>query len=164
MGKKEEHKCSCGETNPNKFYVKRKTKCKKCILNNAKIKYTNLNESDREKYIKKQNKWQDDNFLNFRLLQAKSRAKSKKLPFEIDVEYLEELLEQQENKCFYSGIEMGIGRLAKYSASIDRIDSTKGYVKGNVAFVIAAVNTMKSDLSEKEFLSIVKAIYKKQKS
>lgn len=164
MGKKREYKCTCGETNPENFYPKRKSKCKKCILDGAKNKYANLSESDKKSYIEKQNKWQDDNFLQYRLLQARSRAKSKNIPFEIDVNYLEDLLSNQENRCFYSGLEMELNRAGNYSASIDRVDSSKGYVKGNVVFVIWAVNTMKNDLDENEFLRIVEAIHQKQKS
>lgn len=36
-----------------------------------------------------------------------------------------------------------------------------GYIKGNVVFVISAVNTMKNNLSEKEFLNIIESIYNK---
>jgi hypothetical protein len=164
MGKKKGYKCACGETTPENFYPKRKSKCKKCILEGAKDKYANLSESDKKSYIEKQGKWQDDNFLQYRLLQARSRAKSKNLPCEIDTHYLEGLLLGQGNKCFYSGLEMELSRAGNYSASIDRVDSSKGYVKGNVIFVIWAVNTMKNDLDENEFLSIVEAIHQKQKS
>jgi len=164
MGKKLECKCSCGETNPDNFYKTGKRKCKKCILAAAKNKYYNLSESDKKYYIKKQNKWQDNNFLQFRLTSAKARARAKNIPCEIDVPYLQSLLDQQENKCFYSGIEMELNRAGAYTASIDRIDSSIGYVKGNVSFVISAVNTMKNDLSEKEFLSIIESVYKNKMS
>lgn len=90
--------------------------------------------------------------------------KGKKIPFEIDVNYLESILNHQNTKCFYFGIEMSLNRAGKYSASIDRIDSSKVYIKGNVVFVISAVNTMKNDLEENEFLKIIEAIYKKQSS
>jgi hypothetical protein len=155
-----EKKCSCGEVNPDNFYKEQRSKCKKCVLAGAKNKYSNLSESDKNSYIKKQGKWQDDNFIRFRLLQAKSRAKSKNLPCEITADYLQSLLDYQENKCFYSGMEMKLSRAGAYTASIDRVDSTKGYVKGNIVFVISAVNTMKNDLPEKEFLSIIESIYK----
>lgn len=164
MGKKKDYECGCGETNPDNFYPKRKSKCKKCILEVAKDKYTNLSESEKKSYIKKQGRWQDENFLQYRLLQAKSRAKSKGLPCEIDVDYLECLLASQDNKCFYSGMDMELNRAGNYSSSIDRVDSSRGYVKGNVVFVIWAVNTMKNDLPEEEFLKIIEAIHQKQKS
>jgi hypothetical protein len=55
---------------------------------------------------------------------------------------------------------MELNRAGAYTASVDRVDSSRGYVKGNVVFVISAVNTMKNDLSEKEFLSIIESVYK----
>ena len=33
-------------------------------------------------------------------------------------------------------------------ASLDRIDSSKGYVKGNVQFIVAPINYMKNTLSD----------------
>jgi hypothetical protein len=36
-------------------------------------------------------------------------------------------------------------------ASLDRIDSSKGYVKGNVQFVSAILNYAKLDMKEEEF-------------
>lgn len=164
MGKKINYGCICGESDPKNFYKTRKGTCKSCVLKDAKNKYNNLTEEDKSSYIKKQGKWQDNNFLKYRLLQAKSRAKSKGIVCEIDVDYLKYLLIKQNNKCFYSGIEMEMNRAGSYTASIDRIDSNKGYVVGNIVFVIWAVNTMKNDLSEDEFLNIIKLISEKQSS
>ncbi len=164
MSKKKDYKCTCGETNSQAFYKNRKIKCKKCILEDAKNKYANLSDCEKKNYINKQGKWQDDNFLQYRLLQARARAKSKNIPFKIDINYLEQILLNQNNKCFYSGIKMELNRAGNYSASIDRIDSSKGYINGNIAFVIWAVNTMKNDLVEDEFLKIIKAIYINKKS
>lgn len=56
---------------------------------------------------------------------------------------------------------MELHRAGAYSASIDRIDSSIGYIRGNVVFVISAVNTMKNNLSEKQFLNIIESIYNK---
>lgn len=39
-----------------------------------------------------------------------------------------------------------------YQASLDRIDSSRGYVKGNVEFVCLAVNFAKSTFSKEQML------------
>ena len=38
------------------------------------------------------------------------------------------------------------------TASLDRIDSSKGYVKGNIQWVHIAINFMKHSLPEEEFV------------
>lgn len=50
-----------------------------------------------------------------------------------------------------------------YRASLDRIDSSKGYTKDNVQLVAFIVNYMKNALSESEFLTICNGIVKKAK-
>ena len=48
----------------------------------------------------------------------------------------------------------------KYKASIDRIDSSKGYIKNNIQLVGWIVNQAKSDLSNKEFIEMAHLISK----
>ena len=63
--------------------------------------------------------------------------------------------------CPYSGIDMtfkrGEGRIGS-NASIDRFDSTLGYMPGNVVFCSNLANMMKSDMSFEEFLDQCKKI------
>lgn len=47
----------------------------------------------------------------------------------------------------------------KYNG-LDRIDSSKGYIKGNVVTCCKKCNLAKSDLSYKEFINHIKKIYK----
>ena len=44
--------------------------------------------------------------------------------------------------------------------SPDRIDSSLGYIKGNVQLVLASVNTFKMDMCQDEFIALCKAIAK----
>ena len=43
--------------------------------------------------------------------------------------------------------------------SIDRIDSSQGYTKGNVQWVTNQVNFMKKDLIQQDFINWCKLIY-----
>lgn len=45
------------------------------------------------------------------------------------------------------------------TASLDRIDSTKGYVEENVQWVHKDVNFMKSNLTEQRFKELISKIY-----
>jgi len=42
-----------------------------------------------------------------------------------------------------------------YAPSIDRIDSSKGYYKENVQIILAALNRMKNDLPNDDFITML---------
>jgi len=46
------------------------------------------------------------------------------------------------------------------SVSIDRIDSSKGYIIGNIVLCRWVINRMKNDLSNSYFLETISEIYK----
>ena len=68
---------------------------------------------------------------------------------------MQELWEKQEGKCKLSGVDL-IYKLGKYhngqTCSLDRIDSSKGYIEGNVQCVHKIVNFMKITLNNEEFI------------
>jgi hypothetical protein len=45
-------------------------------------------------------------------------------------------------------------------ASLDRIDSKKGYVEGNVHWVHKDVNMMKRNFTEEYFINLCETVYK----
>ena len=88
-------------------------------------------------------------------------AKERDLEMNITIEELAELLEQQQYKCALSGVEIGFSKTAACrgnTASVDRTDSTKGYISGNVQWVHKDVNLMKMDFSQEEFIHWCKTI------
>ncbi len=165
------YSCKCGENDIKQFYVSNKSSCKKCILKKQKNKYELWSEEDRKNYIYKQKKWAGENLIKVRVLAAKHRAIKKNILFDIDENYVCELLKKQNYVCKYSGqilqtkyedfdfIEKGVN---KNTISIDRIDSNLGYIKGNIVLTTAIVNIMKNDLSEKMFLDVVGSICNNQ--
>lgn len=79
---------------------------------------------------------------------AKQSARKKELPFELSTELLISLWEKQNGLCYYSGTEMIFDGSGKpESVSIDRIDSSSGYIPDNVVLCCAYINKMKSDQS-----------------
>jgi hypothetical protein len=163
------YNCQCGATNANEFYPKNKSKCKNCLRKVASVRYHNLNDDDKKKYIE-YNKvsfknWASNNIIRVRVLAAKHRAKKKGLEFDIDVNFITELLITQEYKCKYSGVLLNtteIGSETNFlnpnTLSIDRLDSKKGYTRDNVVLVTAIVNSMKNDLSETDFMNVIKLV------
>lgn len=90
----------------------------------------------------------------------KSGAEKRNLAFEINIEYCWELYLKQNGKCAISGLEIPFpDKVVKNNfPSLDRIDSKKGYIKGNVQWVHKDVNLMKFDLDQTYFLNMCRII------
>ena len=92
------------------------------------------------------------------------RARNRKLAYNLSGEYLWELFLKQDRKCALSGQELffpkawGVRSKTDITASLDRIDSTKGYIVGNVQWVHKTINVMKMDMSDSEFINICKMV------
>lgn len=74
---------------------------------------------------------------------------------EISYEYLLDLWESQKGCCALTGIPMVHVFNSMKTISVDRIDSSKGYVPGNVQLVCKWVNLAKQDGSNKEMKQII---------
>lgn len=99
-------------------------------------------------------------FLN----KAKCRSKNTTYICDLDLNYLKKLWDSQGGKCIYTNINMILPSTQKEyqnihslkKASLDRIDSSKGYIKGNVEFVCLAINYAKSTFSKMEMESFIR--------
>lgn len=92
---------------------------------------------------------------------VKTRAKRSRLEVNITKEYVNELYKNQNGKCKLSGIEITLPKTWRdrtYSASLDRIDSEKGYIIGNVQWVHKHINVMKNTFPEEMFIFLCKKI------
>ena len=94
-----------------------------------------------------------DKYSPFRYYVRKAKQRPKDC--NITVEYLYELWHKQEGKCAFTGMPLVLydDKVHDYitQASLDRIDSNKGYVKGNVQFVSTCLNFAKSNMSDEQF-------------
>lgn len=89
-------------------------------------------------------------------------ARRDKREINIDVEYGWNLFLEQNRKCAFTGVELSFPERAftngntkviyTASASLDRIDSSKGYIKGNVQWVHKIINHMKTNKTDLEFI------------
>lgn len=90
-----------------------------------------------------------------------NRSVGRILDFTITKEYLWDLFLKQKRKCALSGVDIIMhSKRIQQTASLDRIDSSKGYIFGNVQWVHKIVNAMKQDVSEKEFYKWCQLIVK----
>lgn len=128
--RKDTYKCQyCGEDNPDMFYSHLHSTCKKCLA--------------------QRNKDSLSTDMARKLLNNSKRSYSTRQNIEgynLTREYIQELLERQEYKCYYTGVSLKIGNKLT-NPTIDRIDSSKGYIIGNVVICTEIANIMKNDLS-----------------
>jgi hypothetical protein len=98
-------------------------------------------------------------------------ASFRNIPISISLEYIADLFEKQNKKCAISGVDLSFGTSSgndanKFSrtqtASLDRIDSSLGYVEGNVQWIHKSLNLMKRKMPQEEFLKWIKIISKHQ--
>ena len=96
----------------------------------------------------------------------KRHAKTRKILFSINIEYINNLLEKQNFRCALSGLPIKIGSYIDkdITASLDRIDSNKGYVENNVQWVHKDINRIKWNLPENKFFELCKLVTEKQNS
>lgn len=89
--------------------------------------------------------------------------------FDIDLPYLKEQWERQGGICPYTGWKLKNLKSTCVSASLpktpdraslDKIDSSKGYIKGNVQFISMMANFAKLDWSESELISFCTSVVK----
>lgn len=95
-----------------------------------------------------------------RFSDIKSKAIKRNIEFSITIEYIWNLFEKQNRKCALSGLSITFGKRSKEygTASLDRIDNSKGYVEGNVWWVHKDINKMKNVHSVEYFIELCKLI------
>ena len=116
--------------------------------------------------LRKVNQWRIENPYNVALGDAKKSSKKRdSVPkeFNIDVDYLKQI---DTDICPILGIPMqwnignhhgqGKGRAIATSKSLDRIDSSRGYVKGNVIIISWRANRLKNNATLEELITLGK--------
>lgn len=150
---------------------KQATKCRYC---SNKEKYDRLAEDNRiDKKGYSQGHQGVGDLPKTLILSIKNGAKLRGLEWSQDMtpEYLWELFQNQSGKCALSGLDITLikkGELiltsqrnldySKFTASLDRIDSSKGYTKENVQWLHRHVNIMKNEYSTDYFIKLCKLI------
>jgi hypothetical protein len=81
-------------------------------------------------------------------------AVRRNIPFEVTMEYAWNLYEAQGRRCALTGVPIGFSTNRSYifiTASMDRIENSKGYVEGNIQWVHKSINVMKNSHSVEDF-------------
>jgi hypothetical protein len=145
---------ACGKELQVALFYKDKSKvdglrgnCKRCSEESSK-------KSERKHAVTRQ--------TNRMLSSARFRSKLKKISFDIDLEHVRSLVVSH---CPILGVQLewsarrgnGPGAMAN-SPSLDRIDPSKGYVKGNVWIISNKANAIKNDATHEELKLVTRAV------
>ena len=115
------------------------TKCKKCeyeICTKSRIAYELKH-------------WAKRCFLHAK--------KHSKYDFDIDEQFVLELYEKQNGKCFWFNVDLKPSNIAKYpwQPSLDRLDRDKGYTKDNVVLACYTANIGRNTTSKEIFKDFI---------
>lgn len=150
--------CKCVTCGEDKIYrirddclKKNSIGCQACVCrdNARNVKSGNLS-----------NHWKGSKDISktyFNRIKRHSRRRSRNLEFTVTINYLQNLLEKQNYRCALSNVSLVAHSNKKTSStestiSLDRIDSSKGYIEGNVQWVHKSINTMKFNLDQEKFI------------
>lgn len=142
-------KCRCGEifwVKPHLVFYRNKDSCG-C---NTKM-YQYIPGS-------KNYKWKGYGEISAKLWDSiQAGAEHRKLKFDIDIEYIWNLFEKQNRLCAITKRELRFPASSKdslYTASLDRIDPSGGYVDGNLWWVHKEINETKWDMTLERYIEL----------
>ena len=106
-----------------------------------------------------------DEYSRFRVFLHRIGGRKKSKECDLSLEYLKELWDSQDGVCPYTGWKLKTPDnthkripVTPELASIDRIDSSKGYVRGNVQFVSYMANCAKNCFGTDDLLRFCRAV------
>ena len=81
---------------------------------------------------------------------------------DLTTQWIRDQFARQDGRCFYTGIPFVIEptKRGMRRPSLDRRDSSKGYVPGNAVLCLTAINYLKNDYPETEVLALLDEIRK----
>ena len=92
--------------------------------------------------------------------------------YDIDLPYLKQVWNEQKGICPLTGWKLDLPKHSgdwrskenkMYRASLDRIDSNKGYIKGNVRYISVIANYCKNTFTDDEVMLFCESVYKQRK-
>lgn len=159
-------KCDCGTELDVRYYdlVSGQTKgCNSC----SKIERSKNCGKHKRKYGKDNHSFKGYGQLTGQHWSViKSNARKRNIEFDIDIEYVYNLLIEQNFKCKISGIDIELEQRSnrRWTATLDRIDSSKGYIKDNVQWLHKDINKMKWAFDQKLFIDYCRIITENNKN
>jgi hypothetical protein len=136
---------------PNKIgLIRYLSECKDCVNTRTRNRYVNSID-----YRLKSLFWGAKETIK--------RREGNKAIINITMEDVFEQFKKQNGKCYYTNLEL-IPQKGWYSISLDRLDSAKGYIKGNIVICCWVINNMKSDINYNKFIEFCGLVYNNHKN
>lgn len=149
-------KCDCGTVQNVRYYDLVSGQTSGCNGCSTELRSKNCGKHERK--LGKEN-WKFNGYEKIsgqRWCSIQGNAKKRGVSFEVDIKYAWRILESQKFKCALTGLPIDLpsgGRSGqKFTASLDRIDSSVGYVEGNIQWIYKDINKMKLHYGEEKFV------------
>ena len=109
----------------------------------------------KEYYVKQLTDMDNHSFFLRRYQRYRRKSKNLNMDFNIDASYLKEIF-PTDKKCPALGMPFKVGYKdgISNSPSLDRIDNSKGYIKGNVVWVSMLANTIKTSATPEQIIRV----------
>ena len=94
-------------------------------------------------------------YFGDRASKLKTKSRKNKIPYDLDGKYLQSIY-PEDGKCPALNVEMKAGSDSDWrlSPSVDRIDPSGGYVRGNVIWISWLANCIKSSATPKQIVAV----------
>jgi hypothetical protein len=147
----------CHQKEPSVSFRKKRNICRKCASIESGENYRRRVKNDETFLLKcatnaKKKRHTPKGICYYLYLGAKNRAKHKKIEFSIS---LSDIVLPTHCPILGIPLKVGDGGPSDNSPSLDRIDVSKGYVKGNIEVISYRANTLKNNATSKE----IKLVY-----
>jgi hypothetical protein len=137
-----------------------KGKHKRIPRTEEQIEISNIKRQEYSKNWQREYQRNPTNRANLLLRAARRRAKDRNLDFNLELSDI-----VIPTHCPYLGVELITyaprGSSRTHVITLDRIDNSKGYIKGNIEVISHKANTMKSNATKEELLIFAKEILKR---
>lgn len=84
----------------------------------------------------------------------KTAQRRKTVEVFISIQHIKDAWEKQDGRCAYTKLPLTSEAHQLNTVSLDRVDSNKDYVEGNIQLVCVPINRMKLDYSEEQFINL----------
>jgi len=147
------------------YYQKNKERLKEYSQKNKErkaeymIEYYQKNKERIKEYNRNRNKPTPEmyRFFSNKASKLKTKSRENKIPYDLDGKYLQSIY-PEDGKCPALNIEMKAGSDSDWrlSPSVDRIDPSGGYIRGNVIWISWLANCIKSSARPKQIIAVGK--------